>query len=142
MCPTRGGTPATTATIAGETAAVFSGTSSAPLIRAGKLRALAVAGAKRSPTFPDLPTIGEFYPGFENSIWLGLFGPTGMPEEVLQRLRTEVRKALESPDVKQKLVGAGSLETLLLSPQDFNALIRRDYERFGKLIRDIGVKAD
>jgi len=140
--PYKGGTPATTATIAGETAAVFSGTSSAPLIRAGKLRALAVAGAKRSPTFPDLPTIGEFYPGFENSIWLGLFGPAGMPEEVLQRLRTEVRKALESPEVKQRLVGAGSLETLLLSPQDFNALIHRDYERFGKLIRDIGIKAD
>ena len=140
--PYKGGSPATTATIAGETAAVFSGASSAPLIRAGKLRALAVAGAKRSPTFPDLPTIGEFYPGFENSIWLGLFGPAGMPEEVLQRLRTEVRKALESPDVKHKLVGAGSLETLLLSPQDFNALIRRDYERFGKLIRDIGIKAD
>jgi tripartite-type tricarboxylate transporter receptor subunit TctC len=140
--PYKGGAPATTATIAGETAAVFSGTSSAPLIRSGKLRALAVAGAKRSPTFPDLPTIGEFYPGFENSIWLGLFGPAGMPEEVLQRLRTEVRKALESPEVKQRLVGAGSLETLLLSPQDFNALIRRDYERFGKLIRDIGVKAD
>jgi len=140
--PYKGGTPATTATIAGETAAVFSGTSSAPLIRAGKLRALAVAGAKRSPTFPDLPTIGEFYPGFENSIWLGLFGPAGMPEDVLQRLRTEVRKALESADVKQRLVGAGSLETLLLTPQDFNALIRRDYDRFGKLIRDIGVKAD
>src|SRR5260221_27160 len=100
--PYKGGTPATTATIAGDTAAVFSGTSSAPLIRAGKLRALAVAGAKRSPTFPDLPTIGEFYPGFENSIWLGLFGPAGMPEEVLQRLRTEARKALESPEVKQR----------------------------------------
>src|SRR2546425_10106458 len=140
--PYKGGAPATTATMAGEVAAMFSGTSSAPQIKAGRLRALAVAGAKRSPTFPDLPTIGEFYPGFENSIWLGLFGPAGMPEEVLQRLRTEVRKALESPDVKQKLVGAGSLETLLLSPQDFNALIRRDYERFGKLIRDIGVKAD
>src|SRR5712671_5497472 len=140
--PYKGGTPATTATIAGETAAVFSGTSSAPLIRAGKLRALAVAGAKRSPTFPDLPTIGEFYPGFENSIWLGLFGPAGMPEDVLGRLRTEVHRALEAPDVKQRLVGAGSLETLLLSPQDFNALIHRDYERFGKLIRDIGIKAD
>src|SRR2546428_1451272 len=107
--PYKGGTPATTATIAGETAAVFSGTSSAPLIRSGKLRALAVAGAKRSPSFPDLPTIGEFYPGFQNSIWLGLFGPAGMPEDVLSRLRTEVRKALESPDVKQRLVGAGSL---------------------------------
>ena len=140
--PYRGGAPATTATMAGEVAAMFSGTSSAPQIKAGRLRALAVAGAKRSPTFPDLPTIGEFYPGFENSIWLGLFGPAGMPEEVLTRLRSEVRRALESSDVKASLLGKGSLETLLLSPQDFEALIRRDYDRFGKLIRDIGIKAD
>jgi tripartite-type tricarboxylate transporter receptor subunit TctC len=140
--PYRGGSPATAATMAGEVAAMFSGTSSAPQIKAGRLRALAVAGAKRSPTFPDLPTISEFYPGFENSIWLGLFGPTGMPEDVLNRLRTEVRRALESPDVKASLFGKGSLETLILAPQEFNTLIRRDYERFGKLIRDIGVKAD
>src|SRR6266852_5158233 len=116
--PYRGGAPATTATMAGEVAAMFSGTSSAPQIRAGKLRALAVAGARRSPTFPDLPTIGEFYPGFENSIWLGLFGPVGMPEDVLNRLRTEVRRALESPDVKASLFGKGSLETLILSPEE------------------------
>ncbi len=140
--PYRGGTPATTATMAGEVAAMFSGTSSAPQIRAGRLRALAVAGAKRSPTFPELPTIGEFYPGFENSIWLGLFGPAGLPEDVLNRLRSEVRRALESPEVKQKLVGSGSLETLLLSPREFEALIRRDYERFGRLIKEVGIKAD
>jgi len=140
--PYRGGAPATTATMAGEVAAMFSGTSSAPQIRAGRLRALAVAGAKRSPTFPELPMIGEFYPGFENSIWLGLFGPAGLPEDVLNRLRSEVRRALESPEVKQKLVGSGSLETLLLSPQEFEALIRRDYDRFGKLIKEVGIKAD
>src|SRR5256886_380039 len=140
--PYKGGAPATTATMAGEVAAMFSGTSSAPQIKAGRLRALAVAGAKRSPTFPDLPTIGEFYPGFDNSIWLGLFGPAGMPEDVLNRLRTEVRRALESPDVKASLFGKGSLETLILSPEEFNALIRRDYDRFGRLIHDIGVKAD
>src|SRR5882762_3167189 len=136
--PYKGGTPATTATMAGEVAAVFSGTSSAPQIKAGRLRALAVAGAKRSPTFPELPTIGEFYPGFENSIWLGLFGPANMPEDVLQRLRSEVRKALEAPELKASLFGKGSLETLILSPKDFEALIRRDYDRFGKLIREIG----
>jgi tripartite-type tricarboxylate transporter receptor subunit TctC len=140
--PYKGGSPATTATMAGETAAMFSGTSSAPQIKAGRLRALAVAGARRSPTFPDLPTISEFYPGFENSIWLGLFGPASMPEPVLTRLRAEVRKALESADVKQSLFGKGSLETLILSPEDFNKLIRRDYERFGELIRKLGVKAD
>ena len=140
--PYRGGAPATAATMAGEVAAMFSGTSSAPQIKAGRLRALAVAGAKRSPTFPDLPRIGEFYPGFENSIWLGLFGPAGMPEDVLERLRAEVRRALESSEVKASLMGKGSLETLELSPQDFSALIHRDHERFGKLIRSLGIKAD
>src|SRR6185295_5080158 len=140
--PYKGGAPATTATMAGEVAALFSGTSSAPQIRAGRIRALAVAGAKRSPSFPDLPTIGEFYPGFQNSIWLGLFGPAGMPEDVLNRLRTEVQKALAAEDVKASLMGKGSLETLILSPQDFENLIRRDYDKYGKLIKKLGVKAD
>jgi len=140
--PYKGGSPATAATMAGETSAMFSGTSSAPQIKAGRLRALAVAGAQRSATFPELPTISEFYPGFENSIWLGLFGPANMTEPVLTRLRTEVRKALESPEVKKSLFGKGSLETFVLSPEDFNKLIRRDYERFGELIRKLGVKAD
>jgi len=140
--PYKGGAPATAATMSGEVAALFSGTSSAPQIKAGRIRALAVAGAKRSPSFPDLPTIGEFYAGFENSIWLGLFGPAGMPEEVLERLRTEVRRALEAPEVKASLMGKGSLETLILSPKDFEALIRRDYDKYGKLIQKLGVKAD
>src|SRR5438477_4121260 len=127
--PYKGGAPATAATMSGEVAALFSGTSSAPQIKAGRIRALAVAGAKRSPTFPDVPTIGEFYPGFENSIWLGLFGPAGMPADVLGRQRTEVHRALESPDVKESLMGKGRLETLALSPQVIEALIKRDYEK-------------
>jgi tripartite-type tricarboxylate transporter receptor subunit TctC len=140
--PYKGGAPATAATMSGEVAALFSGTSSAPQIKAGRIRALAVAGGKRSPTFPDLPTIGEFYPGFENSIWLGLFGPANLPEDVLNRLRTEVHKALESADVKASLMGKGSLETLVLSPEDFEKLIRRDYDKYGKLIKKLGIKAD
>src|SRR4051812_7339293 len=140
--PYKGGAPATAATMSGEVAALFSGTSSAPQIKAGRIRALAVAGAKRSPSFPDLPTIGEFYPGFENSIWLGLFGPANLPEEVLTRLRTEVHKALEAADVKSSLMGKGSLETLILSPEDFEKLIRRDYDKYGNLIKKLGVKAD
>ena len=140
--PYKGGAPATAATMSGEVAALFSGTSSAPQIKGGRIRALAVAGAKRSPTFPDVPTISEFYPGFENSIWLGLFGPAGMPEDVLERLRTEVRRALEAPEVKASLMGKGSLETLILSPKDFEALIRRDYDKYGNLIKKLGIKVD
>ena len=140
--PYRGGAPATTATMAGEVAAMFAGTSTAPQIKAGRLRALAVSGAKRSSAFPDLPTIAEFYPGFENSIWLGLFGPAGMPQEVLVRLRAETRKALETSEVRQKLHAAGGLEPLITSPEEFSALIQRDHQRFGKLIKEVGIKAD
>jgi tripartite-type tricarboxylate transporter receptor subunit TctC len=140
--PYKGGAPATTATMSGEVQAMFAGTSTAPQIKAGRLRALATSGAKRSTAFPELPTIGEFYPGFENSIWLGLFGPAGIPEEILSKLRQEANRALQTTDVRDKLHGAGGLEPLQTTPQEFTALIRRDYDRFGKLIRDIGIKAD
>ena len=140
--PYRGGAPATTATMAGEVAAMFAGTSTAPQIKAGRLRALATSGSKRSSAFPELPTIAEFYPGFENSIWLGLFGPAGMNEEALKRLRAEAKKALELPEVRDKLHAAGGLEPLVTSPEEFTALIRRDHERFGKLIKEVGIKAD
>ena len=140
--PYKGGAPATAATMSGEVAALFSGTASAPQIRAGRIRALAVAGAKRSPTFPDLPTIGEFYPGFENSIWLGLFGPAGIPEETLAKLRAELKRVLESPDVKQRLNAAGGLDPYIASPEEFAALIKRDDAKFAKLVKDIGLKVD
>ena len=140
--PYRGGSPATTATMSGEVAAMFAGTSTAPQIKAGRLRALAVAGAKRSFAFPDLPTISETYPGFENSIWLGLFGPAGMPEDVLARLRAEIKSILEDAQVREKLHGAGSLEPLVTTPEEFSALIKRDYEKYGRVIQDVGVKAD
>jgi tripartite-type tricarboxylate transporter receptor subunit TctC len=140
--PYRGGVPATTATMSGEVAAMFAGTSTAPQIKAGRLRALATSGAKRSSAFPDLPTIAEHYPGFENSIWLGLFGPAGLPEEVLAKLRTETTRILRTSDVRDRLHNAGGLEPFVTTPEEFSALIRRDHERFGKLIREIGIKAD
>jgi tripartite-type tricarboxylate transporter receptor subunit TctC len=140
--PYRGGAPATTATVAGEVAAMFAGTSTAPQIKAGRLRALAVAGAKRSFAFPDLPTISEFYPGFENSIWLGLFGPAGLPDDVLKKLRTEITKVLQDGAVKDRLHGAGSLEPFLTTPEEFAAVIRRDYDKYDKVIKQVGVKAD
>ena len=140
--PFKGGAPAAAATVAGDTMAVWSGSSNAPQIKAGRLRPLAVSGAKRSEQYPDLPTIGEFYPGFENSIWLGLFGPAGMPENVLTRLRSEIRRVLESPEVKQKMNAAGGLDPYLTTPAEFSALIRRDYEKYAKVVKDIGIKLD
>jgi tripartite-type tricarboxylate transporter receptor subunit TctC len=126
--PYKSGAPAATATVAGEVAAMFSGTSSAPQIKAGRLRALAVTGLHRSDIFPDLPTIAEFYPGYEVLIWLGL--------------HSEVNKALADPEVKRKLNAAGGLEPYITTEAEFAALIRRDYDKYGKVVRDVGIKAD
>ena len=140
--PYKGGAPAATATVAGDTAAMWSGSSNAPQIKAGRLRPLAVSGAKRSAQYPDLPTIGEFYPGFENSIWLGLFGPAGIPEATLAKLRAELKRVLESADVKQKLNAAGGLDPYVASPEEFDAIIKRDYAKYAKVVKDVGIKLD
>jgi len=140
--PYRGGSPATAATVAGETAAMWAGSSNAAQIKSGRLRAIAVSSAKRSAEHPDLPSIAEFYPGYDNRIWLGMFGPAGLPESVLERLRAELRKALESPDAKQRLARAGGLEPFITTPEEFNALIKREYEKYGKVVKELGVKID
>jgi tripartite-type tricarboxylate transporter receptor subunit TctC len=140
--PFKGGSPATTATVAGDTQAMFSGTSTAAHIKAGKLRALATTGSKRSSEFPDLPTIGEFYPGYEVTIWLALFAPAGTPDSVLARLRGVVAKALASPNVKEKLNAAGGLEPFATTPDEFVALIRSDYDKYRKIVKAVGVKVD
>ena len=140
--PYKGGAPAATATVAGETAAMWAGSSNAPQIKAGRLKALAVSGGKRSAQYPELPTIGEFYPGFENSIWLGLFGPAGIPEPVLARLRSEIRKALEQAEVKEKMNAAGGLDPYLTTAEEFRALIKRDYAKYAKVVKDVGIRLD
>jgi tripartite-type tricarboxylate transporter receptor subunit TctC len=140
--PFKGGAPAAAATVAGDTVAVWSGSSNAAQIKAGRLRPLAVSGARRSAQYPELPTIGEFYPGFESSIWLGLFGPAGMPDTVLTKWRSEIRRALESPDVKQRMNAAGGLDPYLTTPEEFSALIKRDYEKYAKVVKDIGIKLE
>jgi tripartite-type tricarboxylate transporter receptor subunit TctC len=140
--PFKGGAPATMATVAGDTAAMFAGTSTAAQIKAGKLRALAVTGIKRSPEYPDLPTIAEFYPGYEVTIWLALFAPAGTPEAVLVPLRAAVDKALAAPDVRQKLNSAGGVEPFVTTPDEFATLIRRDYDKYGKIVKTIGIKLD
>ena len=140
--PYKGGAPATTATVAGEVAAMFSGTSSAPQIKAGRLHGLAVTGSERSKVFPDLPAIAEFYPGYEVTIWLGLFSTAGTPEAVLAQLHSEVNKALAEPEVKRKLNAAGGLEPYITTPAEFAGLIRRDYEKYGKIVKEVGIKVD
>src|SRR5581483_11588405 len=140
--PYRGGSPATAATVSGETAAMWAGSSNAAQIKSGRLRAIAVSSAKRSTEHPDLPAIAEFYPGYDNRIWLGMFGPAGLPEPVLERLRAEIRKALESPEAKQRLARAGGLEPFITTPEEFDALIKREYDKYGKVVKDLGLKID
>ena len=140
--PYKGGTPATTATIGGETVAMFSGTSNATLIKAGKLLALATTGKLRSKALPDVPTIGETYPGFENTIWIGLFAPTGTPPAVVHRLREEVTKALNAPDLIDSFQKAGGIEPLHTSLDEMQQMIKRDQTRYSKIIRELQLKID
>ena len=112
------------ATVAGETQVVLAGASNAGLLQAGTLRGLATTGKKRSPMFPDMPSIGEFYPGYDLTIWIGLFGPPGLPEPIVPRLRDAVQSALAEPEIVQKLNVTGKLEPLILTPADFSDLIR------------------
>jgi tripartite-type tricarboxylate transporter receptor subunit TctC len=140
--PFRGGAPAGMATVAGETQVVLAGASNAGLLQSGKLRGLATTGKKRSPMFPDMPTIGETYPGYDLTIWLGVFAPPATPEPVVTKLRDAIQKALAEPDLIQKLNVTGKLEPLILTPAAFNQLIRRDYEKYRKIVADIGVKID
>jgi len=140
--PYRGGSPATTATVAGETAAMFAGTSSAPQIKSGKLRGFAVTGSRRSDVFPDLPMISEFFPGYEITIWLGVFAPAQTPDVVLTRLREEIRAVLTIADIKEKLAAAGGLEPFITSPDEFKAVIRQDHEKYHRLVGEVGIKLD
>ena len=140
--PYRGGTAATTATISGETVAMFSGTSNSSLIQAGKFRAIATSGLHRSKLLPNVPTISEYYPGFENTIWIGLFAPTGTPDKVVQRLRVEVKKALQSQEIIQALGKAGGIEPFITTPSEMKDLIKRDQNKYSKIIHDLNLSLD
>ena len=108
--------------------------------RGGKLKGLAVSGQRRSRLLPDLPPIADVYPGYEVTIWQGLFAPVGTPPAIVARLREEVNAILAQPDVMDKLAGSG--DPYVTTPADFVARIRSDHARYGKLIKDIGLAVD
>jgi tripartite-type tricarboxylate transporter receptor subunit TctC len=140
--PYKGGTAATTATIGGETVAMFSGTSNSSLIKAGKLRAIAVSGLARSKLLPDVPTVSEFYPGFDNTIWIGLFAPRGTPDVIVQRLRKDVARVLASHELAESFANAGGIEPFITSPDEMQKLIKRDQVKYSKLISELKLKID
>ena len=140
--PYKGGAPATTATVAGEVAVMMSGTSTAPQIKAGRLRALAFTGPQRSRVLPEVPAVAEFYPDFVMVQWYGLFVPAGTQEAVVVRLRAEVNRALALPDVKERLSNAGGVEPWITTPEEFAAELRDQFATYGKLVKEVGAKID
>src|SRR5258706_6143136 len=140
--PYQGGAPATTATVAGEVAAMMSGTSTAGQIRAGRPRAVAFTGPQRSRVLPDVPAIAEFYPDFVMVQWYGLFAPAGTPDAAIARLRAETNKILALPDLKEKLSNARGVESWIKGREEFAAQIRSEYATYGKLVKEVGAKID
>jgi tripartite-type tricarboxylate transporter receptor subunit TctC len=140
--PYRGGGPAAIGLVAGEVSAMFGGGSLVPTVQAGKVRGLASTGKVRNPPTPELPTIAELYPGYEALIWHGLFVPAGTPQPIIDRLRAEIAKVLVDPEFKKRLADSGSGEPYITTPEEFAARIKGDYEKYGKLIREIGVKVN
>jgi tripartite-type tricarboxylate transporter receptor subunit TctC len=140
--PFKGGGPATIALLAGEVSAMFGGNSVAGHIRAGKLRGLAVAGRQRSAAHPELPRLAELYPDLEVTPWLALFAPVGVPASVLSRLRSETNRLLSEPDLRDKVRNLGGLEPYVTTPEEFTALIRAEYARYGQVVKAVGAKID
>ncbi|MCC6890908.1 MAG: tripartite tricarboxylate transporter substrate binding protein [Hyphomicrobiales bacterium] len=140
--PYRGGGPASIALLAGEISAMFGGGSLVPTIQSGKVRGLAATAATRFPLLPELPTIGEIYPDYEVLIWHGLFVPRGVPQPIIARLRAEVLEVLKQPDLIKRLAASGSGEPYISTLEEFNARIRADHAKYGKVIRAIGIKLD
>src|SRR5262249_51451318 len=140
--PYRGGGPAALAVLTGEVSAMFGGGSVVPTIKSGKLRGLASTGTVRNPATPELPTIAEVYPGYEFLSWHALFVPAGTPQPIIDRLRAEIAVVREQPEFRERLANTGSGEPFAIEPDAFAARMKSDYEKYGKLIRSIGVKLD
>ena len=140
--PYRGGAPALTDLLAGQVQVQFATMSSSiEYIRARKLHALAVTTATRSDALPDLPTVGDFVPGYEASFWGGIGAPRKTPAEIIGSLNREVNAALADPKFKARLSDQGST-VLAGSSADFERLIADEIEKWGKVIRAAGIKAD
>ena len=110
-------------------------------IRAGKLRALAVTTATRSEALPDIPTVGEFVPGYEASAWFGVGAPKNTPAEIIDKLNKEINAGLADPKIKARLADLGGT-VLAGSPADFGKLIAEETEKWGKVIRAANIKAE
>jgi tripartite-type tricarboxylate transporter receptor subunit TctC len=140
--PYRGDGPAMVDLIAGQVQVGFATmTASIGHIRSGQLRALAVTTLTRSDALPGIPTVAETVPGFEASSWFGIAAPKGTPADVVERLNRETNAGLADPTIKARLDDMGGM-ALTGSPADFGKLIGDETEKWGKVIRDAGIKAE
>jgi len=140
--PYRGAGPALVDLLGGQVQVSFSTMSSSiEYVRAGKLRALAVTTATRSPVLPDIPTVNEFVPGYESSFWTGIGAPKNTPAEIVDKLNKEINAALADPKMKARLAELGAT-ALPGSPTEFGKLIADETEKWGKVVRTANIKAE
>lgn len=141
--PYKGSAPVLADLAGGQLQLDFDTTSSAMgFIKGGKVRALAVMTPRRTPELPDVPTLAEAgLPGVEMSTWYGLLTTAGVPKEIIARLAAEMARILAMPDVRKRIEGLGG-EPGALTPEQFGAMNKADFERFGRLVRQAGIKSE
>jgi len=138
--PYRGGGPAGTALIAGETQAMIATIGSLfPHIKSNRVRPLGVTSDKRTDQFPDVPAIAETVPGYEFTAWVGCFAPAGTPKPIVDRLNAELKKVLADPGVASKLT-VQTLDPMHMTPEQFAVRLKSDYDKYEKVIRISGAK--
>jgi tripartite-type tricarboxylate transporter receptor subunit TctC len=140
--PYRGAGPSLVDLLGGQVQVQFpTMSSSIEYVRASKLRALAVTTPTRSPVLPDIPTVAEFVPGYESSFWTGVGAPKNTPAEIVDKLNTEINAALADLKMKARLADLGGT-ALAGSPADFAKLMADETEKWGKVVKFVGIKAD
>jgi tripartite-type tricarboxylate transporter receptor subunit TctC len=140
--PYRGGGPALTDLLGGQVQAYFPTIISAiQYIRDGKLRPLAVTGATRADVLPDIPTVGEFVPGYDASGWFGIGAPKNTPVEIVDKLHKEINAGLADPGLKMRFAELGDA-VFATSPAAFGKFIADETEKWGKVIRAANIKSD
>jgi tripartite-type tricarboxylate transporter receptor subunit TctC len=140
--PYRGMAPALTDLLGGQVQVAFSSlTAAIEYINASKLRALAVTTARRSDALPDIPTVGEFVPGYEASTWYGVGAPKATPAEIVEKLNEEIKASLADPKLQARLADLGGT-VMMGSPPDFAKFIADETEKWGKVVKFVGIKAD
>lgn len=141
--PYKGSAPALTDVMSGQADLMFDTMLSAmPFVKGGKLKAIAVTSAQRSPVAPDIPTIAESgLPGYEAIAWNGLFAPAGTPKEVVDQINAALKKVLEAPDVKQRFDAQG-FAAQWGTPADFGKFVQSEVDKWAKVVKTSGAKVD